>query len=167
MEETTLGDLRIMGEDLSAIEAGDFDFNDIVIDVKFDASNAILILRAAGGTLPLRIAENDQWEVHTLFGVGEKVMVNTAHGRHHEYEPVEIKLPFGVTSPAQAKNIKLEVMKSGEWQELTAEISEPAAKLAVGTDCEWLDERTSIKDVYKSFVEWASENPNLSQWWKQ
>ena len=167
VEETTLGDLRIMGEDLSAIEAGDFDFNDIVIDVKFDASNAILILRAAGGTLPLRIAENDQWEVHTLFGVGEKVMVNTAHGRHHEYEPVEIKLPFGVTSPAEAKNIKLEVMKSGEWQELTAEISEPAAKLAVGTDCEWLDERTSIKDVYKSFVEWASENPNLSQWWKQ
>ena len=165
-EEVTVGDLRIMGEDLSANEAGDFDFNDIVIDVKFDATNAIVILRAAGGTLPLRISGNDQWEVHSLFGVDQKVMVNTAPGRHNEYAPVEIKLPYGISSSAEAKNIKLEVLKNGEWQELTAEISEPAAKLAVGLDCEWLDERTSIKDVYQGFVEWATQNHNKSQWWK-
>ena len=93
-------------------------------------------------------------------------MVNTAVGQHYAKEPVEIQLPFGVTSSAEAKNIKLEVKKNGEWIELTAEVAEPASKLAVGVDCEWLDERTSIKDVYTDFVEWATKNPSMSEWWK-
>ena len=45
--------------------------------MKFDAANATICLRAAGGTLPLRIDGKDAWEVHKLFGVATNVMVNT------------------------------------------------------------------------------------------
>jgi hypothetical protein len=159
-------DIRIMGEDLSAAEAGDFDFNDIVLDVKF-GNPAKLCLRAAGGRLPLRIAENDEWEVHKLFKVGTSTMVNTGVGNHKQYAHVKLELNKDIADAAAANGIKLEVFKNNEWQELTARISEPAAKIAVPvtTDEDWLDERVSIKEVKKNFVEWASENKSRSTWW--
>lgn len=158
-------DIRIMGEDLSASEDGDFDFNDIVLDVKF-GNPAKLCLRAAGGTLPLRIAGNNDWEVHKLFKVGVKTMVNTAVGKHTELEPVKFDYTGAISNGEEAKSIKLEVQKNGEWQELTAEIAEPAAKIAIpDTEADWNNERSSIKDN-TDFVEWARSNRNKSNWWK-
>ena len=158
-------DIRIMGEDLSASEDGDFDFNDIVLDVKF-GNPAKLCLRAAGGTLPLRIAGNNDWEVHKLFKVGVKTMVNTAVGKHTELEPVKFDYTDAISNGEEAKSIKLEVQKNGEWQELTAEIAEPAAKIAIpDTEADWNNERSSIKDN-TDFVEWARSNRNKSNWWK-
>ena len=159
-------DLRIIAEDLCAEEAGDFDFNDVVLDVKFDANNAYLRLMAAGGTLPLRIAGKDEWEVHKLFKVNENVMVNTGHNNHYAVKPVEFRLGSGIADAAAANNITLEVYKNNTWQKLTAVKGEPASKLAVGVDYEWLDERTSIKDSYTKFVDWATKADFQSQWWK-
>lgn len=162
-------DIRIMGEDLSAQEAGDFDFNDVVLDVKF-GSSAKLCLRAAGGTLPLRIDGNDAWEVHALFGLNNtSTMVNTTSGKHTEYEPVPLELHRAIYSAADARSIKLEVWKNNRWQELTAEISEPAAKIAipVTTGTDWLNERQSIKDEKKEFVNWATQNKSRSTWWTE
>ena len=57
--------LRVIAEDLTANERGDFDFNDIVFDVEYvSASEVTVTIQAAGGTLPLTI--NGQ-EVHQLF----------------------------------------------------------------------------------------------------
>ena len=53
-EQSIQGDIRIIGEDLSVSSNSDWDFNDIVLDIKL-GPNAIGILQAAGGTLPLRI----------------------------------------------------------------------------------------------------------------
>lgn len=166
-EDEIIYDLRIWAEDLSAQEAGDFDFNDIVLDVKYDKDNATLCLRAAGGTLPLYIDGKTEWEVHKLFQVGEKVMVNTAHGKHTEYAPVVFKLGRGITNAAEANDIKLIVEKNGILQEMKAPKGEPSCKLAVDKDLDWQDERSSIKGTYEKFVPWANDNdPELSKWWE-
>jgi len=164
-------DLRIIAEDLSASGDTDFDFNDIVLDVKYDATNAYLKLQAAGGTLPLRINGNDDWEVHKLFNVAENYMVNTnarakgLNGNLRDKEGVELRLGRGINNAAEANGIKLEVKKNGVWQEITAAKGEPAAKLAVGIDYGWLDERSSIKKEYKLFVSWANGTGFTSKWW--
>jgi hypothetical protein len=170
IEETY--DIRIMGEDLSADDDGDFDFNDIVLDVKFAKAGETttqLCLRAAGGTLPLMIADNTEWETHKLFKVSESVMVNTAPGKHFEYAPVKLTLNQAIANAAQAKDITLKVFKNGKWQTLTAEIQEPAAKIAITSVApgDWLDERVSIKDVKTQFVDWATAHRSRSTWWNE
>ena len=167
-------DIRIIGEDLSATSRSDFDFNDIVIDVKYDANNAVVMLQAAGGTLKLRFGNGSDkvWEVHELFGVAQKVMVNThaeniPGAAYATKAPVRQKLGYGINNAAEAKTkLKIEVYKNNEWCELTAETAEPAAKIAVDTDYQWLDERTSIKDVYSGFVSWVQNPDRNYKWWK-
>lgn len=57
--------LRVIAEDLTAGEKGDFDFNDVVFDAEYiDANKVKVTIYAAGGTLPLRV---DGKEVHDLF----------------------------------------------------------------------------------------------------
>ena len=172
IEETY--DIRIMGEDLSATEAGDFDFNDIVLDVKFAKTGETttkVCLRAAGGTLPLYIiAGGESFEVHDLFKVGTGVMVNTAAGHHFDVSAKEFELKTNVANAEEARDkIVLKVDKNGELQELTAKIQEPAAKIAITSVApgDWLDERVSIKDVKTQFVDWATANRNLSRWWNE
>lgn len=166
--------IRIIGEDLSASSGSDFDFNDIVIDLKYDDANAVVMLRAAGGTLRLRFGNGDDkvWEVHELFGVEQKVMVNThaeviPGAAHATKAPVRQELGYGISSAAEAKTkLKIEVFKNNEWCELTAETAQPAAKIAVDTDYQWLDERMSIKSVYPNFVSWVQNPDRNDKWWK-
>ena len=121
-----------MAEDLTLGSTDeDFDFNDIVFDVYFGAANtAKVVVKAAGGTLDLRIArvENpttdaDWSEVHGLFasvnpGVNcANKMINT-HGTDADQSAnvqrqsldgltcPEFTLPFAVTTNADAKKIK-------------------------------------------------------------
>lgn len=164
-------DLRIIAEDLSAEDDTDFDFNDVVIDVKYDASNATICLQAAGGTQPLRIDGKDLFEVHKLFNVDTDYMVNTnaatmgLKGNYRGQEPVVFQLGRGINDAAEANSIKLEVFKNGVWQEMKAPKGEPASKLAVDTTYGWLDERTSIKLKYPTFVAWAEGTSFTSKWW--
>ena len=156
-------DLRIIAEDLSATEASDFDFNDIVLDVKY-GNPVQLRLMAAGGTMELRINEDDNLEVHKLFNVNVKDMVNTGAGPTKK--PVEFKIEGkAIYSAYEANGLKIEVMKNGVWQELTAIKGEPACKLAVDGNFQWLGERQSIKDEYEKFVPWATDNDFNSLWW--
>ena len=173
-DDNEVFDIRIIGEDLSATSRSDFDFNDIVIDVKYDANNAVVMLQAAGGTLKLRFGNGSDkvWEVHELFGVAHKVMVNThaeniPGAAYATKAPVRQELGYGINNAAEAKTkLKIEVYKNNEWCELTAETAEPAAKIAVDTDYQWLDERTSIKDVYSGFVSWVQNPDRNNKWWK-
>ena len=173
IEETY--DIRIMGEDLSATEAGDFDFNDIVLDVKFvktGETTTKVCLRAAGGTLPLyMIAGGEAVELQKdLFIVGTGVVVNNAAGHHFDVPAVEFELKTNVANAEEARDkIVLKVDKNGELQELTAKIHEPAAKIAITSVApgDWLDERVSIKDVKTQFVDWATTNRSRSTWWNE
>ncbi len=162
-EDEPTADLRIIAEDLSATQASDFDFNDIVLDVIY-GSSATLILQAAGGTLPLRINGDDNLEVHKLFGVGTQDMVNTGAGPTKD--PVVITGYTGsITSAEQAANLKIEVKKGDTWYELEAKKGEPASKLAVDPSFKWLSERKSIKAEYPLFIDWATSANFTSKWW--
>ncbi len=169
--------LRIIAEDLSALEAGDFDFNDVVLDIKF-GSPAKLRPMAEGGPLPLRINRDNDLEVHKLFGVApdgfdpetytEKLpMVNTGAGP--EKNPVVFELTTGkknIADALDAKDLPIEVFKNGEWLPLTAVKGEPASKIAVwDVNFQWLKERKSIKDEYPLFLDWCRDNSFTSQWW--
>lgn len=146
------GDIRIIAEDLTVDESGDFDFNDVVFDIilKEPAGKTTIILRAAGGTLPLKVAGR---EVHEAFGVATNVMVNTGGV---ERDPVT----FTVDGELDAIDVKVEVEKNGEWIELTAKEGRAPGKIAVETDYEWCNERQDIQAKYPQFGEYVN-NPQI------
>ena len=163
--------IRIMAEDLSATEASDFDFNDVVMDVEYVSSDQVKItLQAAGGTLPLRINEDDNWEVHRLFQVGTGTIVNTYnddyyHGAPcvHGKAPVELTLNGRFSSDedtfySQVRSIKLEVWKTSngveQWVEMTAQRGEPAKKVGVPTTFSWATEGQNVNSVF-NMTDWV------------
>ena len=183
----TLPSLHVMAEDLSAVEASDFDFNDVVIDVFYvDANTVKIVLLAAGGTLPLIIAEKDDWEVHKLFDVPVTCMVNTGkkyHVAQPPYSQVEGKAAVELTLTGKTwskdqdefaaqvnQQIKLHVYKDGAWFELKAEQGKPACKIATPveifnldwypTEYRWPWEKQNIGNDFKNWV----ENP-LVKWY--
>jgi hypothetical protein len=69
-------------------------------------------------------------------------------------------------------DVKIMVMKSGEWTEITAHTGEPASKILVKTTYKWCDERKNISDVYdgkkyaKSFNDYVSDPSVASDWYE-
>ena len=153
---------RIIAEDLSASENTDFDFNDIVLDVTLTKDGADCVLQAAGAELPIRVNGDDKLEVHKLFEVDQKVMVNTNAEKKglkgETKEPVKFSLTGKFNS---VKDVKIEVNKGTaekpNWIPLYANQGEPACKIAVGTDFKWPDELESIKVKYPKFVDWVKD----------
>lgn len=183
-------DVRIIAEDLNATaeEKSDWDFNDVVFDVKFTSDDAAEVtLIAAGGTLPLIVGVNNpddnedyyENEVHYLFGVPVNYMVNTnAEAKNLTGgAPVNAapKLNLTITG-VKASNGKLipihvkKSLKSGgkHWFELTAEKGHPASKLAVNSKSSKFticDEREYILTKYPNFLNWVVNNDPLI-WWE-
>jgi hypothetical protein len=186
-------DIRIIGEDLNAqandgdTEDSDWDFNDVVFDVKFlSANEAKISLVAAGGTLPLIVGytgtpqdntDYDDFEVHKLFGVDTDYMVNT----HAEDEGLKGGAPaaghevpsFNVTiqgvQAANGKNIPIYVQKTlsdgtKKWFELTAEVGQPAAKIGVAYNFPVIRERKDINSLYPNFMTWV-RTTSPARWW--
>lgn len=171
---------RIIGEDVIVHDKNwdidesetDFDFNDIVLDVAMtkDASGQDVlkcILRAAGGTLPIRINGDESLEVHKLFGVSQSTMVNTnAESKGMSgatKDPVEFEIKKSFSS---AKDVKIEVYKNSNtgWVEFQAPMGVAAAKICVDTDFKWPDEKVSLKQAYPNFPKYATTNAP-TKWW--
>ena len=169
---------RIFAEDLSATSGSDFDFNDVVFDVYTnDKGQAKVIILAAGGTLPLTVAEE---EVHALFGQNADVMINTNADKAdlaagwksvNGLEPVELpKLIEGIYSMEDLDKIEIWVQKKNisdelKWYLLTAKEGEPASKFAVTKQIKWCNERVDIKEVYTEFVNWVTNEPD-AKWYE-
>ena len=161
------GDIRIIAEDLSASEGSDFDFNDVVFDVKYgypEWNKTTIILQAAGGKLPLCIGVLDKdHEVHNLFGVSLNTMVNTEDWTAHK-DPV----PFIIDGQYGSGNIvdlPIWVQKGSDWVELTAPQGKAASKIAVSTDYKWVKELQDISNAYKKFDKYVKSG-NPAKWWK-
>ena len=159
---------RVIAEDLSAAEAGDFDFNDVVFDVvKAEGGKTTLKLICAGGVLPLKVMGI---EVHGLFGQttpnaqGTYQMYNTGAGP--EVEPVTFEIDGEYTTPEEIKNIKIEVLKEGIWMELKATRGEAACKILVDDTFEPVPERTNIADEHKKFTIYVQGEFQDDFWWK-
>ena len=176
-------DIRIIAEDLNATkkegdsEDSDFDFNDVVFDVKFLTDKTAKIrLVCAGGTLPIRLNGDDNLEVHQLFGISDTgKMINTgAEAKFPNQAATVTELPvFEITCPgvreSYGKNIKIEVQKiingKTDWIELQATAGEPAAKMGVMPDFTPCTERQSIKTRYTRFVDWVNTT-KPEYWWR-
>lgn len=176
-------DIRIIAEDLNATksegdsEDSDFDFNDVVFDVKFLTDNTAKIrLECAGGTLPIRLNGDDNLEVHKLFGISDTgKMINTgAEAKFPNQAATVTERPVfeiecsGVRA-SYGKNIKIEVQKiingNPTWIELQATAGQPAAKMGVMPDFTPCTERQSIKTRYTRFVEWVNTT-EPDYWWR-
>ena len=161
------GDIRIIAEDLSASEGSDFDFNDVVFDVKYgypEWNKTTIILQAAGGKLPLRIGVLDEeHEVHKLFGVSLNTMVNTEDWTAHK-DPVTftIDVQYGTENIV---DLPIWVQKGSDWVELTAPQGKAASKIAVSTDYKWVKELQDISKAYKNFDTYVT-NSTPAEWWK-
>ena len=172
-------DLRIMAEDLTVSENSDFDFNDIVFDVKYVNSSQVDIkILAAGGIYPIRINQNSNWEAHAILDAS-MTMTNTYPGQHYAKtakEILHVSGSFGSSKSDQAffdgvKAIKVEVSKNGgqTWTELEAPVGKVASKIAVPVTVDWCDEFQDIDVKWggsKSsgkFAAWVA-NPSQKFW---
>ena len=159
-------DVCIIAEDLSATDATDYDFNDVVFEVKYtSATTATIQLKAAGGTLPLTVADN---EVHAKFGypdpdpiTGKYKMINTgakADVNGATAEPITVT---NIDRSKRGKDIIIKVNKgtaeNPNWIEMQANAGEPAAKLAVESGFEWCDERQPIATKYPEFPKYVKD----------
>ena len=165
---------RVIAEDLSASEAGDFDFNDVVFDVvKAEGGSTTLKLICAGGVLPLRVRganEAEGQEIHGLFGEatpnekGKYKMYNTGAGP--DKDPVEFTVEGEYTTPEQIKNIIIEVFKENKWMELKAERGKAACKILVDDTFKPVAERKNIADENKLFTNYVQGQFVNDFWWK-
>ena len=171
--------IRVIAEDLTfgTDLDTDFDFNDVVFDVCLKTTETKIRLKAAGGTLPLIIGipnpQNDQDylanEVHEIFGVQVNVMVNTnAHLKGLNSANKEDKFLTLNTTYTNAKDIPVHVKKNGTWVQLTAVQGEPASKIGVDINFQWVNERESMKGNYPLFVDWVQADAEFRsqiKWW--
>ena len=166
-----------MAEDLGA-DHSDFDYNDVVFDIKFvkDGNDlyADIIVQAAGGILPLKIGNV---EVHGLFGQttkddGKYPMINT--GPKADINGLDPQpLYFKVGTYDQFENAwqainALPIAVQLENQQiirLTINPGNPAEMIAVPTTVNWSNERVSIKNQYPRFVDWISDSSIT--WWEE
>ena len=175
--------LRVICEDLNAQagegdpEDSDWDFNDLVFDVKFLGSNQVQIqVVAVGGTLPIRINGEDALEAHGLYDKGTNIMINTGAGAKYPSQAYESngiipeKAIFTRTiagvDDSYGKNIKVEVKKGNDWIELTADADQPAAKIGVEPTFDYCTERVDISGRYTNFISWI-RTKNPARWWNE
>lgn len=145
---------RIICEDLGNI--GDFDFNDIVFDAYIQGNEAVITVRAAGGTLPIYIGDV---EIHEAMGVASNVMVNTG-------APNGASAPAAIFRiPVSSGNIADIEVKVNNAVVLEAPQGDAPQKICVPTTFKWCTERTNIKDAYPGFVEWSQNQDANTDWY--
>lgn len=161
--------VRIMAEDLGDI--GDFDFNDVVIDVYINYNQdchggdyGIIVLQAAGGTMPLYVEANPNepaHEVHEEFGVPTTQIVNTPDAAGTSVTRTAALWRFTPTS-ANPIDIKLIVENTIEniRYEIGSEIGVAPGKFAVPTTVQWSPECVNIETTYPKFVNWVEDQNN-------
>lgn len=166
---------RVIAEDLSAADDGDFDFNDVVFDVvKAENGETTLRLICAGGVLPLRVrgaeATGDPGrEVHEVFGdttpmLEKHPMYNTGAGPTAPETEFTVKGTY--TQPAEIKNIIIEVYKEGQWMELRATTGVAACKILVDDTFVPVVERRNIANEYGQFTDYVQGSFVDDFWWK-
>ena len=170
---------RVIAEDLSAADAGDFDFNDVVFDVvKYEGGKTTLRLQACGGTLPLKIGSTNGVggiEVHSIYGdntpdatTGLYKMWNTSPSLN-SHAPEDFTINGEYITPEQLLNLRIEVEKDGTWMLLTATKGVAACKILVDDRFPIVPERTSIANAQGNFTTYVQGHwkENDDFWWVQ
>ena len=162
---------RVMCEDLGGYTGNDIDFNDVVFDVTYlTATRAKITIQAAGGTMPIYIgSETPENEVHALFGVSHKTMVNTNREGYlnknvagvKTCEPVSIEIAVQSQDP---NDIPVTVQAAdGTTYSLSSNTGWPTQKICVPAETGWTNERVGIAEQYPRFSDWVSDS-NIKFW---
>lgn len=161
---------RIIVEDLkgnidekTTVSGSDFDFNDVVFDAitwkDLNGNNHLkIILRAAGGTLPITV---NGVEIHE--GIG--YMFNT---ENPDYDYGKVLFNEIIDTEAETydfNSIPVKVKVNGDDVTAGSNIGEAPEKIAVGLDYKWVTERTKISDVYPKFKNYVADR-TITDWWK-
>jgi hypothetical protein len=179
---------RIIVEDLTVGESSDFDFNDVVFDVRKDG---ILIIRAIGGELPIYIGAEGANEVHAACSVtlvnpnqganSHMMMRNTGWASSgvgktnvaidYNADLGHISLGRTFSSKDEAKEIGIWVHKNGTNIRLQAPVGKVASMICVGQDYKWCAERQDIDDKYhkdgvKLFHQYVIGDQNYGDDWE-
>lgn len=167
----SLATMRIMCEDLGGFSGNDIDFNDVVFDVTYlTATRAKITIQAAGGTLPIYIgSETPENEVHALFGVHHKTMVNTNRDGYLNKNVANVvtRKPVSIEIAVQSQNpneIPVRVQAAdGSTYLLSSNTGRPTQKICVPAGTEWTNERVGIAEQYPRFSDWVSDS-NIKFW---
>ena len=162
---------RIIAEDLAADEGSDFDYNDVVFDATLanerisslnaDKLVAHITLRAAGGTMPLYVADK---EVHELFGVDTGTMVNTGRVSRPYVQFTAIIGEPDWNNTKTIKDIPIKVVTNNGEIFLQSNKGEASEKLCVDKSYVWCSERQPIQDKYPEFPRYVTDR-NV-QWYQ-
>ena len=162
-------DIRVIAEDLNAkannSEAtsdwsvgSDWDFNDVVFDVKFlEGNKARVKIVGAGGRFPLYVAGHEAHEALGQSGPDSK--------GEYQIQNSGSSTPFvveGIDRANNGKDIKVTVVRKSSTgediiSELMAEVGKPAAKIGVNPKFEPCDERQDIRTKYPLFSDWVQK----------
>ena len=154
---------------------GDFDFNDVVLRVSAPAIDGTgeIQLCAAGGTMPTTVylgsqalGKDGKTEVHALFGVSTKTMVNTENRNQKPYvtigtysggNPALLELFVQVDDKGRSYTISPTTYNSGETPlSITVSGSTKTGQWI------WPYERQRIDRAYPDFSKWvADKNYNI------
>ena len=161
--------VRIIAEDLNAkaanseaakdgIEDSDWDFNDVVFDVRYTSETTAMVkIVGAGGILPLYV---DGHEVHELLGQSgpdkEGYYKIQNSGTSQEFEVTNInKSNKGSDIPVF---VKRPTTSGGDVTlELKAPVGQPAAKICVKPTFKPCAERQDIRVKYPLFSKWVQD----------
>ena len=172
---------RVIAEDLSATEAGDFDFNDVVFDVEPNEAGtaAKIVVRAAGGIYRLTV---EGVEVHQAFGESANAnglypMINTLPWDPDVKATLIESYSGDFSSDAAIRNtikgIEIKVYKPGFEQngiELEATTGKAACKILVDNTFSVVRERTGIADEntnFHKYVQGTWDNDVNGFWWQK
>jgi len=153
----------IIAEDLGT-ENSDLDYNDVIFlstlsnewvgSLNANKLVAHITLKAAGGTLPLYIADK---EVHELFGVPVNTMVNTGLVSRPEVQFTAIIGDADWSGNTNIKDIPIRVQTDKGLITIQYNVGEPSEKLCVDADYEWCTERQPIQNKYPDFKRWITD----------
>lgn len=183
------GPIRVMCEDLG--NTYDFDFNDLVFDVRYvyDKGNentvnkvtALITVQAAGGTLPIYLGQSADRsrEAHSILGVSStSIPVNVASVRGVARNPGVITLPLpaldganeNALNPGKDIDILVGSSKAGDLNVVMLprageNNSIAPQKIAADVSVKWPKESQQIEDCYSNFSNWVNKMNNVSNWW--
>ena len=155
----------------------DFDFNDVVLQVTPDTKNHTLTayLMAAGAVRKTEIYYGSQLlgEVHQLFGVEEKQMVNTLNAEA-DHNPVllssSLSWPEGTTMEEGRHKFKLLVYnEDGSTVEIKSDVligpdKDIPQSLCVAGEWQWPMEYQRVYNVYPVLSKWAKNFNHRDAW---
>lgn len=161
--------VRVMCEDLG--NSFDWDFNDVVFDVSFlgkgNNVQAKIVLRAAGGTMPITVGSTeDIYEVHKLLGDGSMTPILSTDAP----AIYTVDVPSATNNGKNVANAKLIPIYVNGINVTAIDLSETGSpqRFACPDSVMWSPELTNICETYPNFPAWVkdAEFTDVQNLWK-